>query len=260
MGFVRIKAPILTMQRHRFFAPPGHILASAIFLDPEESHHLVRVLRLLPGAIVYSFDGNGSEYECEVTRASKDRAELNIRARLSNEVESPLQLTLGQSLVKGDKFDWIVQKATELGVTRVVPLLTEHSEFKKAEGRELRLQRWRRIALEATKQCGRRQLIEIGEILSFEQFCATNTDELRLIFSERKGGNLAEMHGAKSLSIAIGPEGGWSEQELLEAETSGFVPIHLGNRILRTETAAVSAVTIAQYLFGDLGWSKAINA
>lgn len=206
----------------------------------------------MPGAIVYAFDGKGTEYECEVTRVGKDRAELSIIARLGNEVESLLQLTLGQALIKGDKFDWIVQKATELGVTRLVPLVTEHSEFKKAEGRELRLQRWRRIALEATKQCGRRCLIEVSEIQSFEQFCAANPLLLRLIFSERKGKRLAEMQRASSIAIAIGPEGGWSERELQQAETSGFVPIHLGNRILRTETAAVAAVTLAQYLFGDL--------
>lgn len=241
------------MQRHRFFAPPGNIFESTIVLDHDESHHLSRVLRLLPGATVYSFDGKGAEYECQVKRVNKDRAELSIIARLSNEVESPLQLTLGQAMVKGDKFDWVVQKATELGVTRLVPLLTEHSEFKKAEGRELRLQRWRRIALEATKQSGRRHLLEISEVQSIEQFCTPQTADLRLIFSERKGSRLAEMQRASAVTVAIGPEGGWSERELLQAETSGFVPIHLGNRILRTETAAVAAVVLAQYLFGDFG-------
>ena len=241
------------MQRHRFFAPPISSFDSTIILDPEESHHLSRVLRLMSGAIVYSFDGQGTEYECVVKRASKERAELSIIARISNEVESPLQLTLGQALVKGDKFDWIVQKATELGVTCLVPLLTEHSEFKKAEGREARLQRWRRIALEATKQCGRRHLIEITEVQNLDQFCAVKADDLRLIFSERKGKRIAEMERASAVTIAIGPEGGWSDRELLQAEATGFIPVHLGNRILRTETAAISAVAIVQSLFGDLG-------
>ena len=168
-------------------------------------------------------------------------------------VESPLSLTLAQALVKGDKFDWVVQKATELGVTRIVPLLTEHSEFRKAEGRELRLLRWRRIALEATKQCGRRKLIELGEVQNFQQFCETEPNGLRLIFSERGGKGLAQMASANSVTLAIGPEGGWSENEIKLAEIHGFVPVHLGNRILRTETAAVAAVSLAQYLFGDLG-------
>ena len=240
------------MQRHRFFASPARLFDSRIVLDAEESHHLVRVLRLLPGATVFAFDGNGAEYECEVARVSKEATELNVLARLSNEVESPLQLTLAQALVKGDKVDWVVQKATELGVTRIVPLVTEHSEFRKAEGRELRLQRWRRIALEATKQCGRRKLIELGEVQNFQQFCEAETNGLRLIFSERGGNGLAEIARADYLVLTVGPEGGWSEGEIKLAETHGFVPVHLGNRILRTETAAVAAVSLAQYIFGDL--------
>lgn len=240
------------MQRHRFFAPPANLHESTLLLDTDESHHLARVLRLLPGAMVYAFDGKGTEYECEIARVHKERTELRIVARLSNEVESPLQLTLGQALVKGDKFDWIVQKATELGVTRIVPLVTEHSEFKKVEGRELRLPRWRKIALEATKQCGRRALTEISEVQSFEQFCAANTDGLRLIFSERQGKRLSDVPPASAVTMAIGPEGGWGEGELQQATAAGFLPIHLGARILRTETAALAAVTLTQYLFGDL--------
>lgn len=240
------------MQRHRFFAPPTRLFDSRIILDAEESHHLARVLRLLPGATVFAFDGNGVEYECEVARVSKEATELNVLARLSNEVESTLSLTLAQALVKGDKFDWVVQKATELGVTRIVPLVTEHSEFRKAEGRELRLQRWRRIALEATKQCGRRKLIEFGEVQNFQQFCETESHGLRLIFSERGGQGLAEVTRSNSVTLAIGPEGGWSENELKLSEAYAFVPVHLGNRTLRTETAAVAAVSLAQYLFGDL--------
>ncbi|MBS1810205.1 MAG: 16S rRNA (uracil(1498)-N(3))-methyltransferase [Acidobacteria bacterium] len=240
------------MQRHRFFASPARILDSNIYLDPDESHHLTRVLRLMPGASVYVFDGRGAEYECEVTRTNKDRTELRILARLSNEVESPLRLILGQALVKGDKFDWIVQKATELGVSQIIPLLTEHSEFKKAEGREQRLQRWRRIALEATKQCGRRNLLEIGDVQDYEQFCATTNTEVNLIFSERVGQQLISKSLISSITITIGPEGGWSEREIQQAEASGFTPIHLGNRILRTETAAISAITLTQFLYGDL--------
>lgn len=253
MGDIRLSFQKLIMQRHRFFAPPSRIFDSSILLDAEESHHLSRVLRLLPGATVFVFDGNGIEYECEVTRVHKDAAELNVIARLSNEVESPLQLTLGQALIKGDKFDWVVQKATELGVTRIVPLITEHSEFRKAENRDTRLQRWRRIALEATKQCGRRKLIELAEVQEFVNFCMAEANHACFIFSERSGKRLAENASTNAVSLAIGPEGGWSEDELNLAESHGFLSVHLGNRILRTETAAVSAITLTQYLFGDLG-------
>ncbi|MFN7928395.1 MAG: RsmE family RNA methyltransferase [Blastocatellia bacterium] len=143
-----------------------------------------------------------------------------------------------------------MQKATELGVTRIVPLVTEYSEFKRSRPRTA--PRWRKIALEATKQCGRRALTEISEVQSFEQFCAANTDGLRLIFSERQGKRLSDVPPASAVTMAIGPEGGWGEGDLQQATAAGFLPIHLGARILRTETAALAAVTLTQYLFGDL--------
>jgi 16S rRNA (uracil1498-N3)-methyltransferase len=244
------------MQRHRFHAPPSRIVGPRIILDPDESHHLTRVLRLAPGARAFAFDGEGSEYECEVAGVGKGAAELRVVARLGGEVESPLEFTLGQALVKGDKFDWVVQKAVELGVTRVVPLAAEHSEIRKAEGRELRLQRWRRVALEATKQCGRRRLVEITEAQSFERFCAAREANLRVILSERGGRGLREIAATRenvtSVAVAVAPEGGWSEEELRAAEAHGLAPVFLGPRILRTETAAIAAVALLQHLFGDV--------
>jgi len=244
------------MQRHRFYAPPSHISDARITLDPDESHHLTRVLRLAEGARVFVFDGAGAEYEGEVAKVSKQAVEVTILTPLGDEVESPLELTLGQALIKGDKFDWVVQKATELGVTRIVPLVTDHSELRKVEERiEHRLARWRRIALEAVKQCGRRRLVEIAEPVSLAKFGAGEEVQMKLIFSERGGRRLREL-GAKrvaSISLAIAAEGGWSQGELKQAEAQGFIPIHLGARILRTETAALVAVTLAQHWFGDLG-------
>ena len=240
------------MQRHRFYALPAQITNSSITLDNDESHHLARVLRLLPGAVVFVFDGTGNEYECKIAQVSKSKTELNVIAQLSNEVESPLQLTLGQALIKSDKFDWVVQKATELGVTRIVPLITEHSEFRKADGREQRLQRWRRIALEATKQCGRRKLPEISDVQNFQQFCEQQIAGQRLIFSERGGSGIASLAAAATISIAIGPEGGWSKAEIDLANAQGFIALSLGNRILRTETAALAALALVQYQLGDL--------
>jgi 16S rRNA (uracil1498-N3)-methyltransferase len=242
------------MQRHRFFAPPSQIIGENIFLEAEESQHLARVLRLLSGAIVFAFDGEGTEYECEIAVVHKAHTQLKIRSRLGNEVESPLHLTLGQALVKSDKFDWVVQKATELGVTQIVPLITEHSEFRKAENLDGRLQRWRRIALEATKQCGRRKIPVITEAQKFAEFCdaQSNVKAKRFILSERDGKSFGEKLSANSVIIAIGPEGGWHESELTYAQTHNFTSIHLGERILRTETAAITAVSIAQFLLGDL--------
>lgn len=240
------------MQRHRFYAPNIHQQNSSLILDPEESHHLVRVLRLQPGATVFAFDGKGQEVECVVVSANKTSVELRINSMLSNEVESPLQLTLGLAYLKSDKFDWVVQKATELGVTRIVPLLTEHCELRSSDSRDGRLQRWQRIALEATKQSGRRTLNEVESIRSFQEFCENEKSDIRLIFSENIGEGLSNPVPSNSASLIIGPEGGWSPKELVTATKHGYKSIRLGNRILRAETAAVAAISLVQFLWGDL--------
>ena len=248
---------VIGMQRHRFYAQQSNITGSSIRLDADESHHLTRVLRIAPGARVFVFDGEGVEYECEVARVAKREVELNLLWRLDDVVESPLRLTLAQALIKGDKFDWVIQKATELGMTRIVPLITDHSDIKRAgERADQRMQRWRRISLEALKQCGRRKLVEICEPSPLDDFCESSSREACLIFSERGGKNLrevsAKLQGIDRLSLCVASEGGWSERELLKAEAAGFIPVNLGSRILRTETAAIAVVTLAQHLFGDL--------
>jgi 16S rRNA (uracil1498-N3)-methyltransferase len=249
------------MQRHRFYAPPSSFTETSVRLDADEAHHLTRVLRLGPGASVFVFDGEGAEYECEVSRVAKHEINLNLLRRLGDAVESPLRLTLAQALIKGDKFDWVIQKTTELGVTRIAPLVTDHSDikrdFKRAEERAgQRIERWRRISIEALKQCGRRKLVEICEPASFDDFCESATQNACLVFSERGGESLAEaaakLRDANQLSLCVASEGGWSERELMKAASCGFTPVSLGSRILRTETAAIVAVSLAQHIFGDL--------
>ena len=251
------------MQRHRFYAPSAQINGSHILLNEDEAHHLTRVLRLGTGAMVYAFDGAGNEYECRVAQADKRTVTLDIQHQLTDAVDSPLQLTLAQALVKGDKFDLIVQKATELGVTRIVPLITENSDIRKAEERaEQKLARWRRISLEAVKQCGRRRLVELAEPQGFADFCATDQSEMRWLLAERDGNELScappsnsspliNSPLVSSLSVAVGPEGGWSNTELELAQARQFMLLQLGRRILRTETAAIVAVTLAQARYGD---------
>lgn len=243
------------MQRHRFFASPAQLRGAVITLALDEAHHLSRVLRLAPGNTAYCFDGQGSEYECEVQRVSRDEVTLKIMSRLGNEVESSLHLTLAQGLTKGDKFDWIVQKAVELGCSRFIPLITEHSEVRRTDGLEQKMLRWKRIALEATKQCGRRTIMEIAPAVSVGDLCVSIRDEKKFgfFFSERKGLKLGNTSVGQEITLVVGPEGGWSERELQQAEDCGLIPVHLGSRVLRSETAAVTAVALAQYVFGDLG-------
>ncbi len=247
------------MRRHRFYAPPTQHHGSTIRLDGEESHHLARVLRLAEDARAFVFDGEGLEWECEITRISKSEVELEITRQLDDPVESPLDLTLAQALIKGDKFDWVVQKATEVGVSRIVPLVTDHSEVRRFEDQaEQRLRRYRRISLEALKQCGRRRLVKIVEPVTLADFCASEAaNEARgsnLIFSEREGRSMHDVagHPVNKINLFVASEGGWSESELETAEAYQFLPIRLGPRILRTETAAIVAVTLTQFLWGDI--------
>jgi len=245
------------LQRHRFFAPSSSISGSRILLDREESHHLARVLRLSEGGTAFVFDDTGAEYECRVAQVARNAATLSIVQKLADHIESPLELTLAQSLIKGDKFDWVVQKSTELGVVRIVPLLAEHSLI--AHKREITgdrfAARWRRIALEAVKQSGRRRLVEITQPVSAATFLDSDSSALRLILSETTGRRLKELTGTRpvSVSIAVGPEGGWSKSELSQAQINGVVLVHAGPRILRSETAAIAGVALTQHIFGDIG-------
>ena len=141
------------MQRRRFYAPPDDIIREAVMLSREETHHLTRVLRLKPGSEALVFDGCGREYRCNIVKVEDSRALLEVIAELRDRVESPIHFTLGQALVKGEKFDLIVQKATELGVARMVPLLTARTVVRpKAGGANPPRTRWQSIALEAAQQ------------------------------------------------------------------------------------------------------------
>jgi 16S rRNA (uracil1498-N3)-methyltransferase len=254
------------MTRHRFYAPPPEISNSTITLSPEESHHLSRVLRLRPGDFVSAFDGLGSEYLCSVA-ASGNQATLEIIEPLTDPVESQLPLTLAQALAKGEKFDFIVQKATELGVRRIVPIVTEHSDVRIADEKaDRRLLRWQRIALEAVKQCGRRVLLQIEPPLAFTEFlnCENPRSDaapivelpLMLAFTEKGGEPIDKVISAyrpgSPVVAVVGPEGGWSDSETRAMLEFGCQCVTLGRRTLRTETAAIAAVTLIQHALGDL--------
>ena len=160
--------------------------------------------------------------------------------------------------MKSEKFDLVVQKATELGVTRVVPLLTERADVRIREPQDAKrkLERWQRIALESAKQCGRARLLIIDEPLSFaDALSELGNAELRIMFAERSGEPLNETLGAKpakSIAALIGPEGGWADEEIEQARASHWKIVTLGGRILRAETAAIAVAVLLQHRFGDL--------
>jgi 16S rRNA (uracil1498-N3)-methyltransferase len=256
------------MARRRFYAPPEDINDSIVVLSSNETHHLMHVLRMTPGDEAFVFDGAGNEYRCTFRRIEDNRAELEIVDSLSETVESPLELTLAQALAKGEKFDFIVQKATELGVSRIVPLMTRYADVRLDERQRIsRAERWRRISLESMKQCGRRRLVEITDPLSIYQFMSllehprnpvtdAEPSHSLLLFSERGGAGITEALGGGSTSrpvvVLVGPEGGWSDDELEALSDYGCKPVSLGPRVIRTETAALVAITLVQFAVGDL--------
>ena len=248
------------MTRRRFYAPPGafNLEEQSVILAVDEARHLRDVLRLKAGDEVYVFDGTGREFRCRVVNIARDSAELRVEAEVEPaKPESQLQLNLCVALLKGEKFDLVVQKATELGVTRIVPLITRHADIHLRDERDAdkRVARWQRIALEAAKQSGRAFVPEVSGPISLESLLAGTKDaHLRLMFSERGGGPLSDVSGreVKAITALVGSEGGWSDEEIEGARAHDFHVVTLGGRILRAETAAITVTALLQHRFGDL--------
>jgi 16S rRNA (uracil1498-N3)-methyltransferase len=253
------------MARRRFYAQPERIDGSIATLSADETHHLMHVLRMTPGDAAFVFDGCGNEYPCSLRGFSDNHAQLEIDGSpLDNIVESSLDLTLAQALAKGEKFDFIIQKATELGVSKIAPLVTRYADVRLDENQTpRRIERWKRISLEALKQCGRRKLVEITAPCTVPAFVGAanrspiqDSPHVSLLFSERGGvaltEALTEVSKSSQLTALIGPEGGWSDDELEILNESGCRSVTLGPRVLRTETAAIAALTLIQHALGDL--------
>ena len=243
------------MTRRRFYAPPDAFNNETVTLTADEARHLRDVLRLKTGDEVYVFDGVGKEFRGTVASLARNSAELQIESEVEPaRPESQLQLNLCVALLKGEKFDLVVQKATELGVTKVTPLITRYADIHlrdEADGAK-RVTRWQRIALEAAKQSGRALVPEISLPVSFNSLPA---DGFYVMFSERGGKGLETLPTdppLRTITALVGSEGGWSDEELETAQARDFHVITLGGRILRAETAAITVTALLQHLFGDL--------
>jgi 16S rRNA (uracil1498-N3)-methyltransferase len=234
----------------------------SVTLSDDETRHLRDVLRLQIGDEIYVFDGAGREFHCAIGTIGKDSTQLKVIAEVEPpHPESPLHLTLAIALLKGEKFDLVVQKATELGVKRIVPLASERADvrLRDAEDTKRRVTRWQRIALEAAKQSGRATVPEVTTPLIFSSL-PTLTDSrsaTRLMFSEREGqsllagANLTEGQPEEIVAL-VGPEGGWTNEEIDLAGQHGWKIVTLGGRTLRAETAAIVVLSLLQHRFGDL--------
>lgn len=228
------------------------IVDGRVVLDAPETRHLRDVLRLTADDVVALFDGAGNEYSARITEISKRQTIITITEKIESPIpESPLELTIAAAMLKSEKFDLVVQKCVELGVRRLVPLSTNRTDVKPKAALP-RIDRWRKIAIEASKQCGRSVVMEICDPLSFGQFCGSEEKGTKILFSERGGNGFDDLEGDDQMTAVVGPEGGWDDVEIELARSRGFKIVTLGGRILRAETASIALATILQHRFGDL--------
>jgi len=227
-----------------------------VLLDPEETHHLVRVLRLGQGARVQVFDGQGRNFAGVVQKVDSQGALLKVEEELAPWGESPLDLTLGIGLAKGEALDAVVRQATEMGVQQIAPFISERSEQVSPERAARRRRRWQRLAQESLKSCRRSSLPLIALPQDLAAVLA-GPEEMKIIFwEEERGRGLAGLLGhshPRSVRALIGPEGGFSAREAGQARDAGFQVVGLGPRLLKVPTAALAALALIQYAWGDLG-------
>ena len=244
----------------RFFIPRNKIQGVRGIIDGQELEHLGKSLRLVPGDHITVFDDTGWEHEAVIRALSPERGEIELVRSYQAERESSLKITLAVGLTKGDKMDWVVEKATELGVQNVIPFISTYT-VPKLDQKKIRnrVGRWQKIALSAAKQSGRTHVPEILAICDFKELVEQSfPDNVKLLFWERERERTlndvrTEKGSVRGAVIGVGPEGGFSAAEVNLARDNDFILTGLGPRILRAETAAVSAMSLVQFLWGDLG-------
>ena len=243
----------------RFYVPNPLIKDELLKIEGSEARHIRRVLRLRAGDEIVVFNGLSKEYEGTIVEVTPSSVVINIQNSSPSTRESPLEISLAQSLLKGEKMDYLIQKATELGIKEIIPFLSSRSIplLEKSRGLK-RYHRWEKIAIEASKQCGRGIVPKIKPLQSYsEMLQVASSDSLHLILWEEKGVRLKEVlkdsKEKMKIFFIVGPEGGLSIEEVEQAKGMGFLPVILGKRILRSETASLCLLSILQYEWGDIG-------
>ena len=248
----------------RFFVDPGTLPGAgpAVVIEGPLAHRLAKVLRLRPGNDVALFDGSGEDVIVRLDEVGDRRVTAAVLERVSGPREAPTKIHLFQSITKGERFEWLVEKATELGVARIVPLLAARAVVKTA-GEGNRLDRWRRIAVEAAEQCGRSVVPVVEPPVSFADALTSApgiillpyeaadhlTPNIQAVLQER----IDELYAEGAVSILVGPEGGYEAAEVEQAQSAGARIVTLGERVLRSETAGLIAATLVMHACGELG-------
>lgn len=225
-----------------------------ILLDADASRHVGRVLRLGKGDALTLFDGSGGEYPATIVETEKREIWVECASRHDVENESPLLTTLAQGVSKGERMDYTIQKAVELGINRIVPLDTSRSVVNlKGERLQKRMDHWRGVIISACEQCGRNRIPELLPMQSLQQWLQQPLQGHGLLLDHRATETLVTLPSITAVTLLIGPEGGLNEGERLNAQAAGYRGVRLGPRVLRTETAALTALSAIQLRWGDLG-------
>ena len=235
----------------RFYVPVSYPIGKTIALPEKTAHHASRVLRMREGDSAVLFDGQGNEAQVKL-HFFADRTEAEIVSVAQSTTESQLKITLIQALVSQEKLDWILEKTTELGVKRIIITPTERSVTKLDEKRlTKRLEQWKKTVQAACEQCGRSFFSEVIYSPTLQKALETGQSEHNILLAPGSSANLVFQPEGTSITFAVGPEGGFSNQEIELAHEMGYQSTLLGPRILRTETAGLTAVAIAQWQLGD---------
>ena len=222
-------------------------------LEPAASHHISRVLRMAAGDLLSLFNGQGGEYRATISNLDKKSVVVTTQQHNPGDLESPLRLELGIALSRGDRFDWVIQKATELGVASIAPLMSERTEVKlKGDRIDKKTQHWQQIIISACEQSGRNRLPELQPVSGLNSWLPTAQAQRKFVLHHRATSAANSTNTPSSVALLIGPEGGLSSEEISAAGNAGFEALTLGPRIMRTETAPLAALAILQSKWGDM--------
>lgn len=242
------------MRSPRIYTSQSLATNTTFALDDEAAHHVARVLRMQNGESLRLFNGDGNEYTAAIASVDRKSVQVAIVDVDASDRESPLAIHLGIAISKGERMDWVIQKATELGVTEITPLISERVEVRlQGEREEKKLAHWQSVAISACEQCARNRIPAIHSPLALATWLDTVSADAKFVLHHRSEIALdSRTDKPNSVALLIGPEGGLSDIEIALAEKKLFAPLRLGPRVLRTETAPLAALSILQFLWGDL--------
>lgn len=242
------------MRINRVYEPQAIEANQSITLDEKTSHHICNVLRMKAGQMMVVFNGDGHDYIGKIEAIEKKRVIFKMEETQKVVNESPLCIHLGQAISKGERMDLVIQKAVELGVTDITPLITERCNIKlDQERRQKRLEHWKRVAISASEQCGRAVIPVVNNPKSLTAFLKEHGQGLKLVCHFRNAKALSQLKDRDTnITLVVGPEGGFSDKELSECQLFSYQPVTLGPRVLRTETAPITAISVMQAMWGDL--------